>query len=160
MESIAVWVKIDGERVADALQETREKLDSAQGEVALDFSSVRRINPAALRALETLADSADEKAVKVVLRGVNVDIYKVLKLAKVASRFSFRELRCEASSPERVHPLRLTAEERCPMRRRSPLPQRDSSKKSSFSGDASYSCADLSELIGSQTALGRHFQIG
>ena len=89
MDSIAVWVKIDGERVADALQETREKLDSAQGEVALDFSSVRRINPAALSAMETLADSADEKAVKVVLRGVNVDIYKVLKVAKVASRFSF-----------------------------------------------------------------------
>jgi anti-anti-sigma regulatory factor len=89
MDSIAVWVRIDGERVADALQETREKLDSAQGEVALDFSSVRQINPAALRELATVADRADEKAVKVVLRGVNVDIYKVLKVAKVASRFSF-----------------------------------------------------------------------
>ena len=89
MDSIAVWVKIDGERVADALQETREKLDSAQGEVALDFSSVRQINPAALRELATVADRADEKAVKVVLRGVNVDIYKVLKLTKVAARFSF-----------------------------------------------------------------------
>ena len=40
--------------------------------------------------METLADSADEKAVKVVLRGVNIDIYKVLKLAKLASRFSFQ----------------------------------------------------------------------
>ena len=89
MDSIAVWVKIDGERVADALQETREKLDSAMCEVALDFSSVHRINPAALRALVTLANNADEKAVKVVLRGVNVDIYKVLKLAKLAPRFSF-----------------------------------------------------------------------
>jgi anti-anti-sigma regulatory factor len=89
MESIAVWVKIDGERVADALQETGEKLDSTQGEVALDFSGVRRINPAALRALENLAGSADEKALKVVLRGVNVDIYRVLKLSKLASRFSF-----------------------------------------------------------------------
>jgi anti-anti-sigma regulatory factor len=89
MDSIAVWVKIDGEHLADALHETREKLDSAQGEVALDFSSVRRINPAALKALETLAHSADEKAVKVVLRGVNIDTYKVLKVAKVASRFSF-----------------------------------------------------------------------
>jgi len=72
MESIAVWVKIDGERVADALQETCEKLDSAQGEVALDFSSVIRINPAALRELVALGDRADEKAVKVVLRGVNM----------------------------------------------------------------------------------------
>ena len=32
---------------------------------------------------------ADEKGVKVVLRGVNVDVYKVLKLVKLASRFSF-----------------------------------------------------------------------
>ena len=89
MESIAVWVKIDGERVADALQEAGEKLDSAQGEVALDFSGVHRINPPALRALESLAGTADEKALKVVLRGVNVDIYRVLKLAKLAPRFSF-----------------------------------------------------------------------
>ena len=31
-----------------ALQEAREKLDSAEGEVVLDFSSVRRIDPSAL----------------------------------------------------------------------------------------------------------------
>jgi len=39
--------------------------------------------------MESLAGRADEKAVKVVLRGVNVDIYKVLKLMKLAPRFSF-----------------------------------------------------------------------
>ena len=89
MDSIAVLLKIDGERVAGALQEVREMLDGAQGEIVLDFSSVRRVDPHALRALEDLAGSADGKAVKVVLRGVNVDIYKVLKLAKLASRFSF-----------------------------------------------------------------------
>ena len=33
--------------------------------------------------METFAGVADEKAVKVVLRGVNVDIYKVLKLVKL-----------------------------------------------------------------------------
>ena len=89
MDSIAVLLKIDGERVADALQEAREKLDGAQGEVVLDFSSVRRIDPHAIRAMENLAGRADEKAVKVVLRGVNIDIYKVLKLVKLAPRFSF-----------------------------------------------------------------------
>jgi anti-anti-sigma regulatory factor len=57
--------------------------------VVLDFSSVRRIDPNALRAMEKLAGLADGKAVKVVLRGVNVDIYKVLKLVKLTSRFSF-----------------------------------------------------------------------
>ena len=89
MEMIAVWLKIDGENVTETLQEACEKLDSADGEVVLDFSSVRRIDPSALTAMEKLAGAADDKDVKVVLRGVNVEVYKVLKLMKVASRFSF-----------------------------------------------------------------------
>ncbi|MBZ5600067.1 MAG: STAS domain-containing protein [Acidobacteriia bacterium] len=89
MEMIAVWLKIDGEHVAETLQEACEKLDSADGEVVLDFSSVRRIDPGALTAMEKLATAAADKDVKVVLRGVNVEVYKVLKLVKVASRFGF-----------------------------------------------------------------------
>jgi hypothetical protein len=50
---------------------------------------VRRVDASALRAMETLAGIAEGKAIKVGLRGVNVDIYKVLKLVKLASRFSF-----------------------------------------------------------------------
>ncbi len=84
-----VWLEMDGERVGDALQETHEKMNGGEGDVFLDFSSVRRIDPSALKAMEILAGRADEKAVKVVLRGVNVDIYKVLKLVKLAPRFSF-----------------------------------------------------------------------
>jgi anti-anti-sigma regulatory factor len=89
MATIAVWLKIDEERVVQALQEAGEKLDSVEGEVALDFSSVRRIDPSAIRALEEFASIADDKGVKVVLRGVNVGVYRVLKLVKLASRFSF-----------------------------------------------------------------------
>ena len=89
MTMIPVGLEFDGESVAHALQEAREKLDSADGDVCLDFSSVRRIDPSALREMEELASIADDKAVKVVLRGVNVDIYKVLKLMKLAPRFSF-----------------------------------------------------------------------
>jgi anti-anti-sigma regulatory factor len=89
MAMIAVWHKIDEEHVEQALQEAGEKLDRAEGEVALDFSSVYRIDPSALRALEEFAGIADDKGVKVVLRGVNVGVYKVLKLVKLASRFSF-----------------------------------------------------------------------
>ena len=85
----AVWLKIDGERVVHALQEALEKLDGAGGEVVLDFSAVCRIDPRALTAMENLASTAGDKAAKVVLRGVNVDIYKVLKLMKLAPRFSF-----------------------------------------------------------------------
>jgi anti-anti-sigma regulatory factor len=50
---------------------------------------VRRIDPSVLRVLDEFAGKADNKGVKVVLRGVNVDVYKVLTLAKLTSRFSF-----------------------------------------------------------------------
>ena len=89
MAMMGVWVKIDEERVVQALQEAGEKLDSVEGEVALDFSSVRRIDSSALRAIEEFADIADDRGVKVVLRGVDVGVYKVLKLVNLASRFSY-----------------------------------------------------------------------
>lgn len=89
MSAIDTFLNIDGEHVVSALQEAASSLDSAQGEAVLEFSSVRRIDPAGLRALEDFARVADEKAVRVVLRGVNVDVYKVLKLVKVTRKFSF-----------------------------------------------------------------------
>jgi anti-anti-sigma regulatory factor len=89
MAMMAVWLKIDEERVVQALQEAAEKLDGVEDEVVLDFSSVRRIDAGGLRGIEEFAGIADDKGVKVALRGVNVDVYKVLKLVKLASRFSF-----------------------------------------------------------------------
>lgn len=86
---IAVWTKIDEESAVEGLREAGNKLESADGEVTLDFSSVRRIDASVVRAMEELADRAKEKDVKVALRGVNVDVYKVLKLVKLAPRFSF-----------------------------------------------------------------------
>jgi anti-anti-sigma regulatory factor len=89
MAMTAVFLNIDETRVAAALCETGEKLDGTEGESILDFSSVSRIDSGAVRALEELGRVADEKNVKVVLRGVNVDVYKVLKLMKLTRRFSF-----------------------------------------------------------------------
>ncbi len=89
MAIVAVWQEVDEENVVLALQQAGKKLDGAEGEVVLDFSSVRRVDPSAIRAMEEFADAADDKAVKVALCGVNVDVYKVLKLVKLASRFSF-----------------------------------------------------------------------
>jgi anti-anti-sigma regulatory factor len=89
MTMIDVWVEVDGNSAALALHEAGEKLDSAGGDAFLDFSAVRRIDSSGLRALGDFAGVADEKGVKVTLRGVNVDIYKVLKLARLSSRFSF-----------------------------------------------------------------------
>ena len=89
MAMIAEWLKIDEERVVLGLQEAGEKLDCVEDEVALDFSAVLRIDAGALKAMEGFAGIADDKGVKVVLRGVNVGVYRVLKLVKLASRFSF-----------------------------------------------------------------------
>jgi len=89
MATIAVMLKIDGEGVVYALQQAGEKLDAANGQVIVDFSSVRRIDPAALAAMEEFAGIADGRGVKLALRGVSVEVYKVLKLAKLAARFSF-----------------------------------------------------------------------
>ena len=89
MNTIVDWHKVDGERVAESLQEARENLNSAEGEVLLDFSAVRRIDPRGLHAMEDFADAATAKSIRVALRGVNVDVYKVLKLARLTGRFSF-----------------------------------------------------------------------
>ena len=89
MATIAVMFKIDGECVVHALQQAGEQLDTANGQVVLDFSAVGRIDPAALAAMEELAGVADGKGVRLALRGVNIDVYKVLKLARLAPRFSF-----------------------------------------------------------------------
>ncbi len=39
--------------------------------------------------MEELLDLADDKTIKITLQGVNVDIYKVLKLVKLAPKLSF-----------------------------------------------------------------------
>jgi anti-anti-sigma regulatory factor len=88
MATIAVLPNIDEERVAASLQEAATGFDGP-GEAVLDFSSVCRVAPTVLRALEELARVADDKGVRVVLRGVSVDVYKVLKLVKLTQRFTF-----------------------------------------------------------------------
>ena len=85
----AVWLVIDERCVVPALEEAGKKLDGAEGEVVLDFVSVRRVDSGTLRAMEEFAGVAEQKAVKVVLCGVNIDVYKVLKLMKLAPRFTF-----------------------------------------------------------------------
>jgi anti-anti-sigma regulatory factor len=89
MATIAGWRKLDEEHAVLALQEAGEKLDGADREMVLDLSEMRRIDSSTLRALEKFIRIADEKSVKVVLRSVNVDVYKVLKLIRLTSRFSW-----------------------------------------------------------------------
>ncbi len=65
------------------------KLDGCGGQIVLDLSSVRRVDAGALSGLERLADAAAAKGVNVVLSGVDIDVYRVLKLVKLSGRFSF-----------------------------------------------------------------------
>lgn len=98
MATKTAWLKVDGEHIAQDLQEASEKLGRAGDEMVLDFSSVRRIDPSGLRAMEKLAVLADEKAVKVEIQGVNVSVYKVLKLARLAPRFTFATSEAQSSA--------------------------------------------------------------
>ena len=89
MSMTVVLLKIDEERIVQALQETVDKLDNVEDEVVLDFTSVHRIGSSAIRAMEDFASMAENKGVRVVLCGVSVGIYKVLKLVNLSSRFCF-----------------------------------------------------------------------
>jgi ABC-type transporter Mla MlaB component len=89
MPTIAMLVKIDGKRIADSVQEAQSKLNGSS-EAVLDFTCVLRVEPKDLVALEELVQVAENSGIKIELLGVNVGIYKVLKLAQLASRFAFR----------------------------------------------------------------------
>ena len=89
MAMMTTKLTVDDRWVVQGLEQAREKLDLAEGELVLDFSSVTRLDPSAVNALRQFADLADTRNVKLILRAVNVDIYKVLKLVKLTPRFSF-----------------------------------------------------------------------
>ena len=74
MATTAVMLKIDEERVAQAVRDAEEKLAAGEDEAALDFSAVHRIDASGLRALEEFVSRADEKGVKVKLSGVSVRV--------------------------------------------------------------------------------------
>ncbi|HUJ95938.1 MAG TPA: STAS domain-containing protein [Terriglobales bacterium] len=89
MATSAVEPNIDEKQIISALHAATEKLEDHDGELVLDISTVRRIDTNAVRALEELVQLAEGKAVKVALRGANIDVYKVLKLVKLDTKFSF-----------------------------------------------------------------------
>ena len=89
MATIVEFQKIEEHGLIASLERAAQELDGAVQELALDFSAVQRIDSPGLRALEELAHKAEDKKIKVVLRGVNVDLYKTFKLIKLANQFSF-----------------------------------------------------------------------
>lgn len=88
MESSSV-LSIDEQNVRAALQKAADSLESEQNHPVLDFSAVRTLDAPGLRALQEYAHRAEQKKIKVALRGVDVNVYKTLKLARLARSFSF-----------------------------------------------------------------------
>ena len=82
-------IRIDPENAAAGVQQAIDKGNAGAGEAILDFSAVRRIDTQTAAALEQLASAAGSGSAKITLRGVNGDIYKVLKLLRLTARFSF-----------------------------------------------------------------------
>jgi len=80
---------VENESPAKTVLEAIALIPSADGELVLDFSAVQRVDANDLRALEELAQAAERDQVAVAFRGVDVSVYKVLKLGRLASRFSF-----------------------------------------------------------------------
>ena len=89
MATNTVCPEIADSPVAAVLQGALARLDTVDHELVLDFSFVDRLDPSALRALEQLASKAHHNSVKLVLRGVKVEVYKVLKLVQMADQFSY-----------------------------------------------------------------------
>jgi anti-anti-sigma regulatory factor len=89
MPKIAVRAKVDDTNIVSTIDKVRTERKETEGEVQLDCRTLRRLDGNGMRALTDLARWAREKEVKVVIRGVNVELYKVLKLARLTSTFVF-----------------------------------------------------------------------
>jgi anti-anti-sigma regulatory factor len=88
MATLSSILRIEGDRTAECLAEVVGRLDSCRGEIVLDISEMRRIDSKVLKILEELASSAEARGLTIRLHGTNIDVYKVLKLTKLASRFN------------------------------------------------------------------------
>lgn len=82
-------IVVNGEHVAETLKEVRDSLPANGGEVLLDFFFVQTLDPAGIERLEELSATSQLLKVKVILRGVNVELYKVLKLSDLTDKFLF-----------------------------------------------------------------------
>jgi anti-anti-sigma regulatory factor len=86
---MTMLLKLEKGTAAAALQDARAGFEGAPGEAVVDVSAIQRMDAGAVEALDALVSEAEGKAIKVILSGVNPEIYRVLKLVKLAPRVSF-----------------------------------------------------------------------
>jgi anti-anti-sigma regulatory factor len=89
MNPIAIVRQDDESDPLQLLEEAGIRLASADGVLAIDLTSVRRVDAQVIQRLEELVSQAEGRGIKVTLRGVRVDHYKVFTLVKLATRFAF-----------------------------------------------------------------------
>ena len=89
METNTAFLSIPEGNLTSAFETAGKTLDGEPQQLGVDLSCVHRIDSAGLNAIQDFAHVADEKKVKVVLRGVNVNVYKMLKLARLTRHFLF-----------------------------------------------------------------------
>jgi anti-anti-sigma regulatory factor len=85
------WLILDEKSLIAVLRDAAQNLQGNECELGLDFILVRRLDSSALQAIEEFAGAAEEKGIKVVLRAIDPYVYRVLKLMKLTSRFSFAD---------------------------------------------------------------------
>ena len=86
MSKIAVLLKVD-EEINGVLMAAADKLNENVGEVLVDLSAIRRVDPRGVQAMEEFVTRAHARGVKVAVRLSDVGVYKVLKLVKLAPLF-------------------------------------------------------------------------
>ena len=91
MTENAVYVEILPEQGAEFLrQDALGAVKAGCREVVLDFSRRERIGPAMVDALEELAAAGESNGVTITLHNMNIEVYRVLKVVRLAQRFSFK----------------------------------------------------------------------
>ena len=88
MANIAILVSLEDGALAAELEQAIAMLENGEREVVLDFSSVHRLSAGEVRAIDEFTRTAEDKGVKVRVRGLGVDLYRALKLARLSSRLS------------------------------------------------------------------------
>ena len=88
MGTVAMLVNLEDGTLAAALEEVSGRLENGGRHLVLDFSSVERLSTAEVHAIDEFTRTADEKGVKVIIRGLDVELYRALKLAKLPVRLS------------------------------------------------------------------------
>ena len=81
----------ENEGLTGALNRAATQLESGEGKLALDFFAVNQIDSRGLKSLANLIQAAGDKGVRISACGVNLAVYKVLKLMKLSQHLSFAD---------------------------------------------------------------------